>query len=82
MVGGYSILDMAVWGWARMLPFVLGEGMTDMAIWSQYPNLKRHFDLVSARPAAARALAIKDRHTFKAEFDAEAKRHMFRHIAA
>src|SRR5438270_5416247 len=22
--GGYSILDMAVWGWARMVPFVLG----------------------------------------------------------
>ncbi len=82
MVGGYSIIDMAVWGWARMLPFVLGEGMADTAIWSHYPNLKRHFDLVSARPATARALAIKDRHAFKAEFDAEAKRHMFRHIAA
>ena len=45
------------------------------------PNLKRWFDEISARPAAARATALKDRHTFKAEFDAEAKRHMFRHIA-
>ena len=45
------------------------------------PNLKRHLDVISARPAAARALALKDRHAFKTEFDEEAKRHMFRHTA-
>ncbi len=43
------------------------------------PNLKRLLDEVSARPAAARALALKDRHAFKAEFDDEARRNMFRH---
>jgi hypothetical protein len=33
-----------------------------------------------ARPAAARAVALKDRHKFKTEFDDEAKRNMFRHM--
>jgi GST-like protein len=28
-----------------------------------------------------RASALKDRHAFKTEFDAEARGHMFRHIA-
>lgn len=73
----YTIVDMAVWGWARMVPFVIGEDA-----WAGLPNLKRVFDVISARPAAARATAIKDRHAFKTEMDAEAKAHMFRHIAA
>lgn len=78
MVGGaYSIVDMAVWGWARMVPFVIGDDA-----WSTMPNLKRLLDWISARPAADRALAIKDRHAFKTEFDEEAKRHMFRHTVA
>jgi len=75
MVGQtYTIVDMAVWGWARMVPFVLGEDA-----WSKLPNLKRHVDMISSRPAAERALALKDRHAFKTEFDEDAKRHMFRH---
>ena len=82
MVGDYSIVDMAVWGWARMVPFVLGSAPTDMTAWEGLPNLKRHFDAISAHPAAARAVAIKDRHAFKTEFDAEAKANMFRHTVA
>ena len=70
----YTIVDMALWGWARLVPFVLGEDA--LAGW---PNLKRLLDTIDARPAAVRALAIKDRHSFKTEFDEEAKRHMFRH---
>ena len=70
----YTIVDMALWGWARLVPFVLGEEALP-----GLPNLKRLLDTIDARPAAARALALKDRHTFKAEFDEEAKRHMFRH---
>ncbi len=73
----YTIVDRALWGWARMLPFLMG----DETAWEKMPNLKRWFDEVSGRPAAARASAIKDRHAFKTEFDAEARRHMFRHIA-
>ncbi len=73
----YGIVDMAVWGWTRMVPFVMGDDA-----WDTLPHLKRHFDAISARPAAVRATAIKDRHAFKTEFDAEARRHMFRHAAA
>ena len=78
MVGGtYTIVDMSLWGWARMVPFVLGDDA-----WATLPHLKRWFDAVGARPAAARALAIKDRHAFKTEMDDAARKAMFRHIAA
>ena len=72
----YTIVDMAVWGWTRMVPFILGEDA-----WNSLPNLKRHLDEISARPAAQAALALKDRHAFKAEMDDEARHHMFRHLA-
>jgi GSH-dependent disulfide-bond oxidoreductase len=73
----YTIVDMDTWGWARMIPFIFGDGA-----WDKFPNLKRHHDEISARPAAARAVALKDRFKFKAEMDAEARSHMFKHIAA
>jgi GST-like protein len=68
----YTIVDMAVWGWARVVPFILGENA-----WAKMPHLKRLFDEISARPAAARANALKDRHAFKTEMDEEARRNMF-----
>lgn len=68
----YTIVDMAVWGWARALPFVLGDDA-----WGKLPNLKRLFDEISVRPAAMRANALKDRHAFKTEMDDEARRFMF-----
>lgn len=71
----YSIVDMAVWGWARNLPFVLGaESLAGM------PHLNRLMAAIDARPAAARAVALKDRHVFKTERDEEFRRNMFRHI--
>jgi GSH-dependent disulfide-bond oxidoreductase len=70
----YSIVDMAFWGWARMLPHVLGMGE---ATWAQYANVKRLLDTVSNRPAAQRAEALKSRHSFKTELDEEARRFMF-----
>jgi len=70
----YSIVDMAFWGWARLLPYVLGTGDST---WSTYPNIKRLLDEVNQRPAAARAEALKTKHTFKTENDEEAQRHMF-----
>ncbi len=76
----YTIVDMAVWGWARMAPFVMGSNAKDMSVWQEFPHVKRLLDAVNARPAAARAEALRDKHAFKAEFDAEAKRNMFRHI--
>ena len=74
--GTYTIVDMAVWGWARMVPFIMGE-----EAWAGLPNLKRLLDEISARPAAQRAEALKDKHVFKTEMDEEARQHMFRHLA-
>jgi len=70
----YTIVDMAVWGWARLMPNVLGE-----AAWSKFPHLKRLVDEISARPAAQRAAALKERHAFKTTLDDEARKAMFRH---
>jgi len=76
MVGdSYTIVDMDVWGWARMIPFILGEEAV-----VKYPNVKRLVDEISARPAAAKAIALKDKFTFKAEMDDEARGNMFRHL--
>jgi GST-like protein len=76
MVGdSYSIVDMDLWGWARMVPFMLGDDA-----FTRFPHVKRLLDEISARPAAARALALKDRFKWKAEMDDEARRNMFRHL--
>jgi GSH-dependent disulfide-bond oxidoreductase len=76
MVGDtYTIVDMAFWGWARMAPFVLGEEG-----YAKYPNVKRLVDEVAARPAAARAIALKDKFTFKTDMDEEARNIMFGHL--
>jgi GST-like protein len=71
----YTIVDMNVWGWARLMPNVLGEGA-----WDKFKNLKRLVDEVSARPAAAKALTLKDRHKFKTDMDQEALHAMFPHL--
>ena len=72
----YTIVDMAVWGWARLIPNALGDKG-----WEKFPNLKRLVDEISARPAAQRASAIKDKHKFKTEFDEEARNAMFKHMS-
>lgn len=71
----YTMLDMAVWGWARAVPFALGA-----EAWAQLPNVKRHLDAISARPAAQRVVTFKDRYTFKTDMDDEARRAMFPHL--
>ena len=43
-------------------------------------QVKRLVDEISARPAAARAIALKDKHTFKAEMDDAARDIMFGHL--
>jgi len=68
----YTIVDMAVWGWARAVPFVLGADA-----WAQLPSVKRLLDEINARPAAQRAEALKSRHAFKADMDAIAREAMF-----
>ena len=73
----YSFVDMAAWAWARMAPFVLGDD-----VWTKFPHIKVWHDKIAARPAAERAVALKDRFTFKATVDEAARAVMFRHIAS
>jgi len=68
----YTIVDINVWGWLRLVPMVLGE-----QAWADYPNVKRLVDEVSARPAAARVAALRDRYKFKTEMDEESRRNLF-----
>jgi GSH-dependent disulfide-bond oxidoreductase len=72
----YTLVDMAVWGWARAVPFILGDDA-----WEKLPHVKRLLDEINARPAAQRAEALKTRHTYKTEMDAAARKAMFPQIA-
>ena len=73
----YTIIDMAVWGWAHLMAVVLGD-----EAWNGLPNLKRLIDEISNRPAGIRALELKERHKFKMEMDEEATSYMFPSIGA
>lgn len=68
----YTLVDMAVWGWAGRVPYILGE-----QAWQQLPNLKRLFDTIQQRPAAQRADALKERHAFKSVIDEDARKVLF-----
>lgn len=68
----YTLVDMAVWGWARAVPFILGDDA-----WEKLPHVKRLLGEINARPAAQRAEALKTQHTYKTEMDAAARKAMF-----
>lgn len=71
----YSIVDMAVWGWARNIDHILGaEARKD------FPDLMRLLENVEARPAAQAAIALREKFDASRAFDVEARRHMFRHL--
>ena len=68
----YGLLDMALWGWARAVPSVLGA-----EAWAELPQVKRVFEAINQRPAAQRVAVLRERHAFKTELDDEARRAMF-----
>jgi GST-like protein len=70
----YSIVDINAWGWLDRASFVL-PGDADPLI--PYPELKRWFMAVDARPAVARTRAVAKNFSFKQEMDEEAKRALF-----
>jgi GSH-dependent disulfide-bond oxidoreductase len=72
--GAYSIVDMSGWGWLDRAPRVLPGEADPLAA---YPNLKRWFQIVDARPAVARARAVGKDHAFKKEVDEESRRALF-----
>jgi GST-like protein len=65
----YTVVDVALWGWARLVPFVLGGPEA----WDKLPNVKRWFEAINARPAAQRVEELRKRHTWKTEMDDEAR---------
>ncbi|MEM9782887.1 MAG: glutathione S-transferase family protein [Pseudomonadota bacterium] len=69
----YTIVDMAAWGWLDRHARVLGSAEALDA----YPNVKRYFETVNARPAVATARAIGEGLAFKTDFDEETARAMF-----
>ncbi|HEX5739452.1 MAG TPA: glutathione binding-like protein, partial [Hydrogenophaga sp.] len=73
MVGDeYTIVDMALWGWAGAVPFVLGgEAMKAL------PSVARFLDHINQRPAAQRATALASAHQYKADMDQAAMDAMY-----
>jgi GST-like protein len=70
----YSIADISAWGWIERAPRVLPGSDAPLAA---YPNIKRWFEAIDARPAAARARAVGKDHAFKKQVDEETRRAMF-----
>ena len=70
----YSIVDISAWGWLDRAPRVLPGAADPLAA---FPNLKRWFQTVDARPAVARARAVGKDHAFKKEMDEETRRALF-----
>ena len=70
----YTIADISAWGWLDRASRVL-KGEDDPL--GSFPNLKRLFDTVDARPTVARARAIGKDHDFKKVNDEETRRALF-----
>ena len=76
MVGDtYTIVDMDVWGWARMIALRAGRGRGREISQRQAAGRR---DL--GTPGGGKAIALKDNFKFKAEMDDEARGNMFRHL--
>ena len=68
----YTIADMALFGWANSAGYITGErGL------SEHPHLQAFVQRMTERPAVQRALALRERHAFKADLDEDARRAMF-----
>ena len=70
----YTIADMSAWGWLDRATRVM-RGTHDPL--TPFPNLKRLFETVDARPAVARARAIGKDHPFKQVNDEYTRRALF-----
>ena len=69
----YTLLDMAVWGWARTLPFALGEG------WAKIPACETASSTRSVHgPRRSGRAAIKDQYKFKTGWTTRRARRCFR----
>lgn len=69
-----TIADISAWGWLDRAARVM-KGAEDAL--APYPNLKRWFAAMDARPAVARARLVGKDHSFKTEMDEETRRALF-----
>jgi GSH-dependent disulfide-bond oxidoreductase len=69
----YSIVDMAAWGWVDRA----GTTLQKDAPLDSWLNVKRWFEAVNSRPAAARARKISNGIKFKTDFDEETLKALF-----
>ncbi|MGH1419066.1 MAG: glutathione S-transferase family protein [Hyphomicrobiaceae bacterium] len=69
----YSIVDMALWGWARNAPRVFGKNEP----FTEFINVNRWFATINQRPAVGRVDALLQRFKFLIDVDEEARKHMF-----
>ncbi|HTH97279.1 MAG TPA: glutathione S-transferase C-terminal domain-containing protein [Stellaceae bacterium] len=69
----YTIGDMSLWGWLERAPRVLASDEP----FKDFPNLKRWFQAIDARPAAIRARTVGRDHAFKKDVDEETRRALF-----
>jgi GSH-dependent disulfide-bond oxidoreductase len=70
----FTIADISAWGWLGRASRVL-KGAEDP--FAAYPEIKRWFAAIEARPAVARAKAVGKDHAFKTTVDEETKRALF-----
>ena len=70
LAGDYSIADMAAFPWTRSHENQ-GQDLND------FPNLKRWFDAIAARPAVARAVEVGQEHRRNLADDKEAQKVLF-----
>lgn len=70
----FSIADISAWGWIDRAPVVL-SGSADPL--SSFPNLRRWYERIDARPAVTRARQVGQEHAFKTEMDEAALRALF-----
>ncbi len=70
LAGDYSIADIAVWPWLRRPE---RQGVER----DQFPNLKRWFETIQARPAVVRGTEVLAEHQSTGPLSDEARRNMF-----
>ena len=71
---GYTIADMSAWGWIDRAARVM-KGEADPL--AAYPNIKRWFQGIAARPAGARERNAGRHQSFKNPAEAQSRRAMF-----
>ena len=69
-----TIADISAWGWLDRAPWVFKDNADPLA---PFPNLKRYWAMLEARPACSRARALALSHDWKREIDEEALRALF-----